>query len=322
VRTQTCARSTNARGCDPHGRPRARTPAAAGFSGCPLDGPGALELNLSAVPPSQFPARLIENRALTGGYFVLELEVDGVEPGASPLASVDPGQFVMLRGDWGRELLNPRAFSILDADADGRFSVMLKAYGRGTRRMQAMRPGDAMMVTGPLGRGFAPPPGPSDPRQILVAGGVGLPPLHLQARRAAARGRAEHIELIYGGRDADDLVMLDDFDRWNIRSRFATEDGSRGVQGFVTLPLLERVCEAARAREAIVVLACGPTPMLRAVRRLVLEHGVPAQLCLEEEMACGFGVCLGCAVPVHGPKPYRYCCTDGPVFDATEVRWA
>jgi dihydroorotate dehydrogenase electron transfer subunit len=264
---------------------------------------------------------LVENRVLRGGYFVLELDIEGAAPGASPLAATQPGQFVMLRGEWGRELLNPRAFSILDADADGRFSVMLKAYGRGTRRMQAMRPGDPMVVTGPLGRGFAPPPGPSDARQILVAGGVGLPPLHLQARRAAALRCAERVELIYGGRDADDLVMLEDFDRWHIRTQLATEDGSRGLTGFVTVPLLERIESAAAAGEAIEVLACGPTPMLHAVRRMVVEHGVRTQLCLEEEMACGFGVCLGCAVPVHGPKPYRYCCTEGPVFDATEVRW-
>ena len=117
------------------------------------------------MPPSQFQARLVENRALTGGYFVLGFEIEGVSPGASPLGSIEPGQFVMLRGEWGRELLNPRAFSILDADADGRFSVMLKAYGRGTRRMQAMRAGDPMTVTGPLGRGFAPPPQPSSRRE-------------------------------------------------------------------------------------------------------------------------------------------------------------
>ncbi len=70
------------------------------------------------------------------------------------------------------------------------------------------------------------------------------------------------------------------------------------------------------------ILACGPTPMLAAVRKLGLEAGVPTLLCLEERMACGFGECLGCAVPVYGPKPYQYCCTDGPVFDAKQVRWS
>lgn len=273
------------------------------------------------MSPSQFQARVVEKRNLTGGYFVLVFAIDGVAPGTSMLASVQPGQFVMLRGDWGRELLNPRAFSVLDADADGSFSVLLKAYGRGTRRMQAMQPGDRMTVTGPLGRGFPPPPGPGQPKQILVAGGVGLPPLHLQARRAAEAGEGQAIEMYYGGRDADDLVLLEDLERWNIRTVLATEDGSRGQAGFVTVPLLERVRAAAEGGEAISLLACGPTPMLRAVRHLALEHEVPALLCLEEEMACGFGVCLGCAVPVYGPKPYRYCCTEGPVFEAREVRW-
>jgi dihydroorotate dehydrogenase electron transfer subunit len=155
----------------------------------------------------------------------------------------------------------------------------------------------------------------------LVAGGVGLPPLHLQARVAATLGLAERLELFYGGRDADDLVMLDDFADWNVRATLATEDGSRGARGFVTVPLHERVRAARAGGEDVELLACGPTPMLAAVRRIGLEHRVPTWLCLEEEMACGYGVCLGCAVPVYGAKPYRYCCTDGPVFDAREVRW-
>jgi dihydroorotate dehydrogenase electron transfer subunit len=267
------------------------------------------------VPPSQFEARLHENRTLRGGYFTLEFDVLG---SASPLTGVLPGQFVMLRGRWGRDLLNPRAFSVLHAEGD-RFSVLLKVFGRGTARMRELKPGDAMTVTGPLGRPF---PAPSGSRtQLLVAGGVGLPPLHLQARRAAVEGHAATVELLYGGRTEDELVLLDDFARFGVNAQLATEDGSLGTRGFVTVPLQARLEAAARAGEAVEVLACGPTPMLQAVRALGLSRQVPTFLCLEEEMACGFGVCLGCAVPVYGPKPYRYCCTDGPVFDAREVRW-
>jgi dihydroorotate dehydrogenase electron transfer subunit len=265
--------------------------------------------------PSQFDARVVANESLTGGYFVLELQC---EHGA-PLRDVVPGQFVMLRGDWDRELLNPRAFSVLHSDANGRFAVLLKAYGRGTTRMKAMHEGDRMTVTGPLGRGFPQPDGRC--KQLLVAGGVGLPPLHLQARRAHALGQAANVELFYGGRDREDLVLLDDFARWGIAATLATEDGSVGAKGFVTVPLLERIARARAAHESIELLACGPTPMLAAVRTLALQEDVRAWLCLEEEMACGFGVCLGCAVPVYGEKPYRYCCTDGPVFEAREVRW-
>lgn len=267
------------------------------------------------MPPSQFGATLADNQALSGGYCTLRFAGRG--PGA-PLAGLVPGQFVMIRGEWGRELLNPRAFSVLDAREDGSFSILIKVYGRGTGRLAALRPGEPITVTGPLGQGFDPP---AQAKQLLVAGGVGLPPLHLQARRTAAAGRADAVEMFYGGRNADDLVLTQDLDAWGVSSTYATEDGSRGHAGFVTVALVDRLAAAREANEAVEILACGPTPMLRAVRKIGLEHGVRTLLCLEEEMACGFGVCLGCAVPVHGPKPYRYCCTDGPVFDAREVRW-
>jgi len=282
--------------------------------------------------PSQFRAHVVGNESLRGGYFVLSLQ-GPTSP--APLAGVVPGQFVMLRGDWGRDPINPRAFSVLDADPDGRFQVLLKAYGRGTTRLTDLHPGEPVTVTGPLGRGSFPPPSADGPVQLLVAGGVGLPPLHLQARRAAAAGLAHRVELLYGGRDVDDLVLLADFERWSVRTQLATEDGSAGDTGFVTVPLRRRLEQAASQNadgvdpqgppstaQVVEILACGPTPMLRAVRRLGLGHRVPTSLCLEEEMACGFGVCLGCAVPVYGERPYEYCCTDGPVFDARRVRWS
>jgi dihydroorotate dehydrogenase electron transfer subunit len=102
----------------------------------------------------------------------------------------------------------------------------------------------------------------------------------------------------------------------------ATEDGSAGVRGLVTDLLEQRLGRAREHAERVHVLACGPRPMLEAVRRIGLERGVDTELSLESEMACGFGACMGCAVPVYGARPYRYCCTDGPVFDAREVRWS
>jgi dihydroorotate dehydrogenase electron transfer subunit len=266
------------------------------------------------MAPAQFKVDVAANRQLSGGYFVLEL----VSAHVNPVAEATPGQFVMLRGEWGRDLLNGRAFSVLEPIDDRRFSVLLKVFGRGTALMHAMNPGDHLVVTGPLGRGF---PAPSGRKQLLVAGGVGLPPLHLHARVAAAAKRSHELEMFYGGRTADDLVLTESLEAWGIPTVLATEDGSRGERGRVTAPLLARLDRAAREGEAVELLACGPTPMLKAVREIGLSRGVPTHLCLEEMMACGFGVCLGCAVPVHGPKPYAYCCTDGPVFEAREVRW-
>ena len=259
----------------------------------------------------------MENRVLSGGYFILSFQC---QDGAG-LGPVQPGQFVMLRGDWGRDLLNPRAFSVLATPAADRFSVLLKVFGRGTARMRNLRSGDTMTVTGPLGIGF-PPPRPQDGIQLLVAGGVGLPPLHLQARAAADAGYPTAVEVLYGGRTSDELVLLQDFESWGVPFALATEDGSKGTRGRVTDLLSDRLKRAQDHGESVTVLACGPTPMLRVVRAIGLQSGVRTLLCLEEEMACGFGVCLGCAVPVYGPKPYRYCCTDGPVFDGREVRWS
>jgi dihydroorotate dehydrogenase electron transfer subunit len=274
------------------------------------------------VAPAQFQVDVVANRPLSGGYFVLEL----ASRHANPVAEVVPGQFVMLRGAWGRDLLNGRAFSVLEVLDERTFSVLLKVFGRGTALLQASAPGDPITVTGPLGRGFPEPtPGRT---QLLVAGGVGLPPLHLQARTASAAGLAGQVEMFYGGRKADDLVLTEDLERWGVTTVLTTEDGSRGLEGRVTVPLVARLERAAADGESVEILSCGPTPMLRAVRALALTHslgsqdeGVPAYLCLEEQMACGFGVCLGCAVPVYGAKPYKYCCTDGPVFEAREVRW-
>jgi dihydroorotate dehydrogenase electron transfer subunit len=269
---------------------------------------------------AQFQVEVAANRPLSGGYFVLEL----VSAHDNPVARAQPGQFVMLRGEWGRDLLNGRAFSVLEPtlphhpDGSRRFSVLLKVFGRGTALLQRCSPGDRLTVTGPLGRGF---PAPSGRTQLLVAGGVGLPPLHFHARVAAAADRAHELEMFYGGRTADDLVLTEALDAWGIRTVLATEDGTRGEHGRVTAPLLARLDRATREGESVELLACGPTPMLKAVRENGLARGIPTHLCLEEMMACGFGVCLGCAVPVHGLKPYAYCCTDGPVFEAREVRW-
>lgn len=267
------------------------------------------------MPAAQFQVRVVENRELSGGYFLLELEGLG---GAS-MAATRPGQFVMLRGAWGRDLINGRAFSVMRVDAPRRFFVLAKVFGRGTALMQRMRTGDTMTCTGPLGTHF---PAPQDGHvQLLVAGGVGLPPLHFQAMQAADAGRGAAVEMFYGGRGADDIVMVEPLERRGLSVTIATEDGSRGHEGLVTGPVQARLDRAKAQGESVSLLACGPTPMLRAVRALGLERGVDTHLCLEEQMACGFGVCLGCAVPVYGPKPYKYCCSDGPVFEGREVRW-
>jgi dihydroorotate dehydrogenase electron transfer subunit len=256
----------------------------------------------------QFLAPLVENRGLGRASFVLRLG------GCGALRSAKPGQFVMLRGEWGRDPLLPRAFSILRTLGDD-CEILVKSVGRGTRLLERAKAGDRFSVLGPLGHAFPDPkPGRTD---LLVAGGVGLAPLLWHAELARASGIAT--ELFYGARTAADLCLLDDIERAGCRLHVTTEDGSKGVHGRVTAALEARLKAGGLGPDPH-VLTCGPNPMMRAVVELARAHQVPSLVSVEGEMACGIGVCLGCAVPLtDGTRPFGYACVDGPVFDANGI---
>ena len=256
-----------------------------------------------------FEARVAENRALGGGYFVLRLA------GCASLAGAKPGQFVMIRGAWGRDPLLPRAFSLMSvAPAGGTADILAKTVGRGTALLERSLPGAEVDVLGPLGTTF-PAPDP-DCIDLLVAGGVGLPPLYMQGELAAAQRLVARSEIIYGGRGAKDLVLLREMEAMGLALHLTTEDGSVGTKGLVTRALEARL-DAHRGKR-VRVLGCGPNAMLWAVARLAREREIPCFISLEEQMACGIGVCLGCAIPARS-RPYRYVCSNGPVFDAADV---
>ena len=259
-----------------------------------------------------FDARIIENRSLGGGYFVLRLG------GCEPLVGSRPGQFVMLRGDWGRDPLLPRPISLLSVSPDGRADLLAKVVGRGTALMGRSLSGARVSVLGPLGNSF-PSPSP-DVTDLLVAGGVGLPPLLMQAELAARQGLATSCEMLYGGRTSRDLVLLGEMRSLGIALHLATEDGSLGRRGRVTVELEARLdhWRSALPTRKLRVMACGPREMLWAVGRIAQAFQVEGYLSLEEQMACGLGVCLGCAVAAQ-TRPYLYVCKDGPVFPVSEV---
>ncbi|HEU5055776.1 MAG TPA: dihydroorotate dehydrogenase electron transfer subunit [Kofleriaceae bacterium] len=249
---------------------------------------------------------------LAPGTFVLRFA------GCGFLSGTLPGQFVMLRGaDWGTDPLLPRAFSLLDVrPVNDEVDVLIKASGKASRLLERALPGARFSLLGPLGTSFPAPA--ADREDWLVAGGVGLAPLYMHARRAQAAGLARQVRLFYGGRSASDLVMLDDIARTGCEVVLATDDGSRGMRGRVT----EAVARALAARPAGAplpsLMACGPDPMLIATARLARETGAPCWLSLEGEMACGIGICLACAVPCKG-RPFRYTCVDGPVLPLDEL---
>ena len=152
----------------------------------------------------------------------------------------------------------------------------------------------------------------------MVAGGVGSAALLLLARRLVADGTT--FDFFYGGRSTVDLPCHEDFGALAEASGgeliLTTEDGSAGLAGLVTAPLAERLADG----RYDFAYSCGPMGLLARLAELAAEHGVEGEAALETPMGCGYGACLGCAVP-HIDGRWALCCKDGPVFGFSEVRW-
>jgi dihydroorotate dehydrogenase electron transfer subunit len=229
-----------------------------------------------------------------------------------------PGQFVMLQTPNSLEPYLRRPFSIFDIHEERsgcQVELLGKVVGRGTRALAGGRAGERLPLLGPLGRGFRlAEPGPV----AVVAGGVGVAGVHLLCHRLAAASIP--FDLFYGARSSVDLTRREDFVRFaDAASRsviLVSEDGSVGETGLVTTALERRL----RSRRYTFLYACGPMPLLRRLAMLCSEHGMAGEAALETPMGCGFGACLGCAVPHHDGR-YALCCTDGPVFRFEEVAW-
>lgn len=280
-----------------------------------------------AVAP--FGRRLCEvSRNLeSGGYRIFSaLDEAGPEPAA--------GQFYMLAADtgWGGDQGRPylaRAFSVADAERESggvRLDFLVQAVGPGTSRLAELETGEGLWLHGPLGRPFSAPadvqhqgrpqtPPPDIAGAILVGGGIGVAPLAIWRRRLLAAGIPARVLL--GFRDRANSGGLDLFDCSEIR--LASEDGHTGHRGYVT-DLLAVLLEGDDATSAA-VYACGPPAMLEAVRVLCVDRGVACELALEAPMACGFGACFGCAIPLS-EGGYMRLCVDGPVVRGDEIETA
>jgi dihydroorotate dehydrogenase electron transfer subunit len=215
-----------------------------------------------------------------------------------------PGQFAMLSLDpGGRHLdpLLPRPMAVYRGSSQG-LEFRFKVVGRGTRILSELRPDSEIGIVGPLGRGFPEPSG----RPLLVGGGTGIASLYELAAACGSEAR-----VLLGGRTASDILGLDDFRALAAPLEVTTDDGSAGRRGLVT--------DVLEPKPGDEVFACGPTPMMRRAFEIARAAGTRCWVSLENTMACGFGICLGCGVPADGR--YRYVCTDGPVFDAALLDW-
>lgn len=246
-------------------------------------------------------AVVISQECLAPGIYSMWLET-GISDEAGP------GQFVSLYSRDGSRLL-PRPISLCEIEKN-KVHLVYRVAGAGTAEFATMKEGDAIEILGPLGNGF-PLEEAEGKRVFLIGGGIGVPPMLELAKRISGEKT-----LVMGYRDSR-MFLKEELEKTG--SLFvATEDGSFGVKGNV----LDAVRE--NGLSADLIFACGPAPMLQAVKEYAKEQGIPAWISMEERMACGIGACLGCVcgsreVDAHSHVRNKRICKDGPVFLAEEV---
>ncbi len=248
-------------------------------------------------------AQVLMQEMIGTGVFSMWLE-------AGPIAkAAKPGQFLSLYCREGSRLL-PRPISICEINREKEaLRIVYRVAGKGTEEFSGYRSGDKIEILGPLGNGFP----MTDKKAFLIGGGIGIPPMLELAKQLKCEK-----EIVLGYRD--ELFLKEEFSRYG-RVTVATEDGSAGCKGNV----LDAIRESGLTAD--VLFACGPTPMLKAIKAYAEEKGMEAWISLEERMACGIGACLACVckskeVDGHTHVHNKRICKDGPVFRAEEVEFA
>jgi dihydroorotate dehydrogenase electron transfer subunit len=267
--------------------------------------------------PVDIEARVIRNTRLSSDYNVITLAAPEIA------ASVAPGQFVMVKPGRGHDPLLRRPFSVFEVvRSNGRveaLTLLSKRIGVTTKMLFEAVEGDIVSCLGPLGRAFDVVDPPAE--AWMVAGGVGLAPFATLAEALLARGTAT--TLFYGARTGQELFYLDWFRDRGVRLVLATEDGSTGDRGRVTVPL-ERALRAANSDHETMIYACGPEPMLEAVAHVAGRYGKRSQVSVERVMGCGMGGCYSCVIPIKDARTgqhYVRSCIGGPVFEGRDIAW-
>jgi dihydroorotate dehydrogenase electron transfer subunit len=292
----------------------------------------------ATAPPlaGQRTVEVLENERIARDTFRLSLADEDTA------RTIMPGQFLMIRplpsnvDNTASDPLLGRPFALYDIVRDRNdqpvaIDVVYQILGRGTRLLTGVRPGDLLSIWGPLGNGFDAPPAGGE--VYFVAGGIGQTPFlalakwwlgttsYGQATTSRVASPARDITLFYGVRTADLAAGVDDFSAAGVCVELATDDGSTGYRGYVTDLLKKKIIEGGRPA---MIVGCGPVPMLRALAEITSQHGLEALLSLESPMACGFGACFSCVVPIRqldGSIDLRRVCVEGPIFPAADVVW-
>ncbi len=217
-----------------------------------------------------------------------------------------PGQFIAVYCKEGSRLL-PRPISICEVDKEkGLLRIVYRVAGKGTEEFSTYHTGTTLEIMGPLGNGYT----LKDKKAFLIGGGIGIPPMLELAKNLDCEK-----QIVLGFRN--EIFLTDELEKYG-KVFVATEDGSVGTKGTVLDAIRENTLDAD------IIYTCGPTPMLRALKEYATEHGMEAQISLEEKMACGIGACLACVCKSkekdhHTNVNNKRICKDGPVFDAQEV---
>ncbi len=248
---------------------------------------------------------VVSQEQLTDGIFSMWIQTEAAK-------TARPGQFISMYTNDGSKLL-PRPISICEIDTETsklRVVYRVTAEKTGTEQFSKMKAGDTLPIIGPLGNGFPLEAGKGK-RAFLMGGGIGVPPILELAKQLDCEK-----QIIMGYRDAD-TFLKEQFEE-NGTVYISTEDGSVGTKG--------NVMDAIRENElqADIIYACGPTPMLRAIKQYAEENSIECYISLEERMACGIGACLACVCQSkekdhHSNVNNKRICKDGPVFLSTEV---
>ncbi len=224
------------------------------------------------------------------------------------------GQFISVYTKDGSKLL-PRPISLCEVEKEqGTLRIVYRVAGAGTKEFSAYKAGDSIEIMGPLGNGFPLKDKEEKKKAFLIGGGIGIPPM-LQLAKSLDNSSIEEKQIVVGYRDK--LFLTEDLEKYGT-VYVATEDGSCGTKGNVMNAIAENKLTAD------VIYACGPTPMLRAIKKYAEENGIECYISLEEKMACGIGACLACVckskeVDHHTNVHNKRICKDGPVFLSTEV---
>lgn len=249
-------------------------------------------------------AKVISGEKLSEGIFSLVLSVNDFE-------KVRPGQFVNLYSKDDSHLL-PRPISICDVSEDKRnIRLVFREIGFGTHEFSLLRSGEEVRLLGPLGNGY--PEEFDEKKALLLGGGLGVPPMLYLLKSLNIDASA-----VLGYRDKDNIFLTEDFIKTGKELYFASDDGSFGTKGNVIDAII------ANSLDCDIIFACGPKPMLSAVKKYSEKKGIKLLVSMEERMACGVGACLGCVVEstakdAHSNVNNKRVCKDGPVFLAEDI---